>query len=505
MVIMAMAMAKKINKYNIIKYATLVFLVLFSSMSFARDWTFTPSLKLEETFSDNIELTTFEPKSSFITQTIAGINTTYDSGANNFNFLASKRYTLYSHNSQLNSDYQNLTANGLYSLWSSGLAIIANASIANVNINNANNNLADAISGDTVETKNYSTGLQYNFSSSSYSVLSSMMYNTNRAEDSIGESEGYTARLSSKNGNNARHVYWQFNSNYTRREQDLGNNISNFGENYSINAQIGAITSWKINPFIRFYDEEVKGTGVTQDLQSNASWGAGVRWLASPHIIIDISYNLVPDETISDNYIAASVQWQPSSRTSLTADYSQRFFGKAYNLNFRHKSRRLTNNITYNEALRVFDRNSYQAGDGIELELVESNEYSLNRTIAWSSNLQLSRTSFNFNVSANERESLQITNIIDNTVKIGLTVTRKVSGSSSVSFGGNFNNTIFDKDNPEGSRQNDYYRTISASFNKSLASSLSTNFTIRHVNRSSSNAQYSYEELRATINITKEF
>ena len=188
----------------------------------------------------------------------------------------------------------------------------------------------------------------------------------------------------------------------------------------------------------------------------------------------------------------------------MTIGYSQRFFGDSYNLAFKHKTKRLTNSITYDESLSVFDRNSYQEAAPDVLELIESDEFSLNKRLAWSSQLQLSRTSFNVSASTNERKSLA-TNVVDDTLDASISVTRTISPKSSLSLSAAFNYKAYDKDNPLGSRQEDYYRTISTNFTRNLASSLSCNFTVKHVNRDSTIDQFSYNELRATINITKEF
>ena len=85
------------------------------------------------------------------------------------------------------------------------------------------------------------------------------------------------------------------------------------------------------NPFIRFYDEDYSGTLGTQSQPTTSSWGPGFRWLISQHLHVDLSYNYVTDDAVSDDYVAASIQWDPSARTSLTAGYSQRFFGDSYN------------------------------------------------------------------------------------------------------------------------------------------------------------------------------
>ena len=117
-------------------------------------------------------------------------------------------------------------------------------------------------------------------------------------------------------------------------------------------------------------------------------------------------------------------------------------------LNFQHRTKRLTNTITYDETLEVFDRSNFEQidlgafwcptgstianisncfaqseqpdGEGFQLanffylEPVASNEFSLNKRFSWNSRLQLARTSFTFSASGTRRESLE-TKVINDT------------------------------------------------------------------------------------------
>ena len=503
MAIMVMGIIKRINKETIIKpfLVTLLTWTITPVVVVAGEWQFTPIINLDETFTDNVELTSSQATSSFVTQNIAGLDLEYSSNLASLKWSGTQVYALYSHNSNLNDKFTTLTANGQYSLWSSGPTFTASASIANISQNNASNGIADLVSGGTVEQKKYSTGVKYNFGNSSYSVTSTLNFNTTRAEDNIGDNNGFTAKLGSENGETARYLYWQLNSSYTKRKQQR---TGNDGKKHTIEALLGAITSINFNPFIRYYDENITGTGVSSNLNTTSSWGPGIRWLASPHIIVDLSYNFVADDSISDDYLDTSIQWEPSARTSLVLGYSQRFFGDSYNLDLKHKTKRLTNSISYLESLEVFDRNSYQEVAPDDLELIENNEFSLNKRFAWSSNLQLSRTSFNLSAAASERTSLE-TDIVDETFNTNIRVTRAISPKTNLSLSAKYNYLIYDKDNPEGSRQEDRYRTISINFTRNLASSLSYNVNLQHVNRNSSTDRFSYDEVRVMINITKEF
>ena len=537
MAIMAMATARKINNSRLHHVLTLLSFLTLSSSTMAGEWQFVPNFAIEETYTDNVELTTFDPTSSLVSQAIIGLDTDYQSRLTNFNFTGDYRELFYSHDSDINDSYLTLDTQGQFLLWASGPELIATAVVDNINRNSAQNGISDLISGDTIQAEYYSAGIRYNVNNPTFAVESSLIYDISRFEDGIGEYNGVSAILNTQNSNNARSAFWQLASSFSTRSQDFSGETRT-GEQYMVDAQLGLITSWNINPFIRFYDEDFSGDLSTQSQPTTSSWGPGVRWLVSQHLFLDLSYNYVVDDTVSDDYVAASIQWEPSARTSLTASYSQRFFGDSYNLNLQHRTKRLTNTMTYDESLEVFDRNNYEQIDlGIywcppdatiesvancfvesdqqstdqfqlvnffSLEPVESNEFSLNKRFAWNSKLQLARTSFAFDSFATRREGLE-SKVVDDTLGASFTITRRISGKSDLTFLAKYDYLIFDKNNPEGSRQEDHYRTVSATYTKDLASSLSTHFTLQHVNRDSNVDHYTYDEVRAIINITKEF
>ena len=537
MAIMAMATVRKIKSFRPTSIVALLSWFAISSSTLAGEWQFVPNLAIEETFTDNVELTIIDPTSSLVSQAIIGVDAEYTSRLANFTFSGTNSNVFYSHDGELNDDFLTLTTEGSYYLWTSGPELFASANVSNISRNTASNSLADLVSGDTTQSENYSTGLRYNIQNNSFSIASSLIYTANRYEDGIGEYDGASATLNTQNGNNARMLFWQLQSNFATKNQDYsGENRS--GEQYRIDAQLGFITSFNFNPFIRFYDEDLSGDFINQNQQTTSSWGPGIRWLVSEHLKVDLSYNYVADKAVSDDYAAASIQWEPSARTSLAAGYSKRFFGDSYDLNLQHKTKRLTNTVTYAEILEVFDRNNYeqidigtfwcpaniavesisqcfeqsnqpseggyQLGSFFTLEPIESNEFSLNKRFAWTSKLQLARTSFAINTSASRREALE-TKVVDDTLSASLTIDRKISGKSNLTILAKYDYRIYDKDNPIGNRQEDHYKTFSAAYTKDLASSLSARFTIQQVNRDSNIEQYTYNEVRAIINVTKEF
>lgn len=532
MAIMDMVMAEKTNKLSIQAFLYGATLLLFSGTSISADWDFTPNVGVTETYTDNIELSQIETQSSLVSQFILGAEAEFTSKKLQFSFSGTETLARYSHDSEINDDFQTLQSNFVYDLWDNKLYLVANTSIDNISRDESENSLADLITGDTIQQISNSGGLQFNSGNSNYSFSSSLTYSKIQTEDDIGESEGYTATVNSENGNAARHVFWQINGSFLNRE-----NNGFTSENYQVESKLGAITTYKINPFIRIYNERVTGTAAGNNADAIPSWGPGLRYQAAQHFIIDLSYNYVNDDTeASDDYVAADINWQPSSRTSLQASYSKRFFGDSYELDFSHRTKRLTNSISYHETIEVFDRNNYliteneiwcpntalnideclplgetptetndyQSFPISVLDIEENNEFSLNKRLSWQSSLALSRTTFTIDLSTREREALS-SGTIDDYADARFTVTRRITSRSDFTAFVSYSKNVFDKDNPDGARQKDIYKTFSATYNRSLASSLNAFFTLQYIDRQSNIEHYIYNEARAAINLTKDF
>jgi len=499
------------------------------------EWEFTPNLVFEETYTDNVELEKNNKTTSYVSQYIAGIETQFNSRLAEFSLDATGTYATYTHNHDLDDDFRTLNANGRLALWTEGPAIVASASINNVSKNSANNSLADLVSGDTVEYRSYMTGIEYNIENSKFLISSSLKYNIHSAEDDIGESNGYTAAFNTSSKNENIGLLWQVDGFFTKREN---NDLS--GETYNAEALLGIYTGFNFTPLLRFYDEDSSGDIASSTNTSMTSFGPGFRWKVSPHFFLDMSYNYVEDKKLTDDYLTVAVNWQPSQRTSLTAEYSQRFYGDSYDFEFEHKIKRLKNTISYNETIDAFDRNSYQQvllgnywcpesanlesdfsdcflSSNTEIdfeqfqlfslydqELIEGNEFSLNKTLSWQTQLTLSRTTFSLSINNRERESLN-TGRQDDSLSANMSITRKVSGKSDFTITADFRREEFDKSNPETNGQNDYYRTVATTYTRQLARTLSTNFTLQYLDRSSSEVIRTYEEVRAIFNISKDF
>lgn len=519
------------------KLFTLVITALYSQLSYAGDWEFSPSIILDETYTDNVELTRANKIDSLVTQASIGLDTIYTSQYLRFNLTSNSTYALYSHDHDLDNDFHSLQSSLYLRVGDRGLSLFANASITNEPRNSATNALADLVTGDIVQREVYSTGITYSLANSDFLLNSTFSVNQTESQDNIGVQEGYNASIVSENGSSAKTIFWDINANYIERE-----NNDRSSRQHQATIKLGFITSFKLNPFLRFYDEDNAGSISTGNSNQSNAYGIGIRWQVNPRFHLDVSYNKPTDESEDiddveeDNFFDVSIEWQPTIRTQLSANYTERFFGESYGLNLVHQNKRLTNSISYKEELQSFTRNNYDpialgsfwcpdgnaenltncyvsGSDDIsfenftlinltDFELIEDDVFSLNKSLAWNSSLVLARTTFTFNAQATSRENLE-THIEDENGKASFAINRKLNSQTNLNLVASYTENRYQIETTN--ERKDRYRKVSIGYSKSLNDKLNFTFDLAHINRDSDVAQYNYQEGRATFKITKDF
>lgn len=524
MAIMAMATVRKA------KHCSLLIGLLSSMPVYSVDLNVTPNIQLIETYTDNVESTAFDQNDSFVTTAAFGISSTIESNKLNASLDGTYSRLEYTHDHDLDKGYKNLSSEVSYLIWDKGLTINAGASIDNVPRNTAENGFADIISGETVQTERYNGGFDFKTQNSTFNFDSKVDYSNVIAEDSIGESSGYTASLSFTNSTGVKNFFWDVNSQYYDREND-----NETARSYTLEAKVGLITSVKFNPFLRYYDENLSGSVDGQASETGDSFGPGIRWNPKDSLILEVSYNFVDDEQISDDYVAVLLDWAPTSRTKVHAEYDQKFYGDSYQFDLSHRIKRVTNSISYNETIDAFRRDNLAQGpedifycpigqpidpslcqdspegfdDFIEvpfsdLEPVEDDEFSINKVLTWTSELTLSRTVFSLNVSERKRENLS-SGSEDKYFYTRITATRNTSQRGSITLSGSFNRSEYNSNSVNENEQKDYYRLANLFYNRQLANSLSANVGVQYLNRTSNLEIRTYDETRFTLSINKEF
>jgi len=513
-------------------------IAISSANAYAGDWQFKPKLLIDETYTNNVTLALNDEQPSLVSQAGISFENIFTSNKLDFSFASTSTYAMYSHDHEIDNDFHELTSDFRLKLWPKGLALVGSASISNQARNTSRNALADIVSADTIQVESYTGGFEYTVNNSRFLLNSNIIYQLNESEDNVGDQQGYNTNIFSKNGNGARYIYWDANASYS----DLKNGERE-GNRFNSEIKVGLITGYMLLPFLRYYDENNDGEiqNNSSTLESN-SYGAGFRWLVTPKLFLDLSYNksagtqLDLDGNEQEDYTAASIKWQPSQRTQLEMNYGQRFYGESFGLSFSHKNRRLTNEVSYVEDVKLFTRNNYESvllgsywcpqGDVTDTTscfinndeylnfddyqlinlsdfvLREDQDLSLNKALQWTSTLELSRTTLNLSLSGLRRENLS-TRKLDEDKRASFSISRKVSGKSSLNLNIEYADTHFALEQ-ENERQ-DRYRRYSLEYEKSLNSKLTVKFGLSHLNRSSTTQSLNYEEDRVTLNISKGF
>ncbi len=94
---------------------------------------------------------------------------------------------------------------------------------------------------------------------------------------------------------------------------------------------------------------------------------------------------------------------------------------------------------------------------------------------------------------------------MDNYLDFSFNIKRKLSAKSDLSLKTSYGENTFDKNSQVKPSQEDIYKLVSATYDRKLAHSLTAFFTLRYLDRESSLQDRTYQEVRASINITKDF
>ena len=534
-----MAMDTKVNKLVVILSSCCL---TFTSL--AGDWQLKSSVNLDETYSDNIELSQTDKTSGLVTQAGVSLGADYKAQNASLAFNSTSTQAWYSHNHELDQAYNSINTNGRLLLWPNGLTLTGSASLGNQARNSSQNALASIISADLVQTERYQVGLEYNIDNSRYLLNSRANYQMSESEDRLGENKGSSFSFSSMNGSAAKNIFWEASGNYSERKNN--NRDSN---QYVAEIKVGLITNYHFLPFIRYYDEDNAGkTNRRNNLETN-SYGVGFRWQPIPRLLLDVSYNQPIGTSVDTNneeqkaYLDVELNWQPTSRTHIQAGRSQRFYGDSYSFSLTHKNRRLSNSINYQEQAQSFTRDNYVevssdfvcanadifdninnldlsncsllTGDTFDpnefsiitisgLELVEDNDYWLNKTLGWSSVLTLPRTSFTLSLNHSDRENLN-SGSSNTTKSASLGANRKLSPSSTLGIQASYNERGYGQSALNQNGQNDKYRRYGINFNKSLNQALNFTLDLDRIDRTSNQARYNYSENRLSLRLSKDF
>ncbi|WP_158262658.1 TIGR03016 family PEP-CTERM system-associated outer membrane protein [Photobacterium sanctipauli] len=481
-----MAMARKPTKY---KYL-LGSLSLITTGCIAADVTFTPYVGGGFTFTDNVDLVETGRESSLISSLDFGINSVVvgNQGLLRLDYQVSQLF--YSHDSNDNEAYQDLDFYTEKGLSDSGFSVDATASIENVAEAIDENATADVFTGNTIENKNAQVGINYRSNPLSKVDLRARTYaQVTNNEDDIGNYDGYGAEVTYANGRTIKDYFWLIEASYDYKNGKNGDSDTQFTR-FKEEFGIQTISGW--SPLLRLNYEDYEGQ-TNSDSADSFSWGPGVRYYWTRRSYGELSYNFSEDDNNSD-FWAGAINVEPTERSRLFFSYDKRFFGDAYEFLLSHRSRKLTNTISYTEEAVSFDREFFTSGSDVS-------EVSLQRRLEWSSLLTLRRTNYELSIFHDQREALNPDTDVQDEEGNGIRGDIKHRLSRRLTMGLSAEYRYYDFERLSEGDQRDHYREYDFITEYQVNRDISTSLSLSHTNKSSSKSNDSYDESRVSINV----
>ncbi|MGF1685670.1 TIGR03016 family PEP-CTERM system-associated outer membrane protein [Photobacterium japonica] len=482
-----MAMGKQPISTNV----ALAALCLLAPLALAVEVSVSSSVGAGLVFTDNVDQTASDRQGSLITTANAdfGLDVSgVDGNVLLLNYGLSQLF--YSHDGNDNALYQTLQFEADKGI-GNGFRVDAIASIENIAAAIDENANADIFSGDTVESRQAEIGLSYQSNPLSDSNLSARIFGiVINNEDDIGNYDGIGASLSFSNGPNVRDMFWLIEGTYDYKQSQGDDPNTSF---VILREEIGFQTMYRWVPFVRLNYENYSGL-TDADSDDMLSWGPAVRYFWTKTTYFELSYNFTETENQSD-FWAGAIYLRPSPRTLLRASYDKRTFGDAYFFLLSHRSRRLTNEITYEEEVTNFDRDTFVSGANIA-------EATLERRLTWLSTLEARRSTFIFSLYRFEVDALNATNNDGDESGYGASIAadHRLSRRFSVSALIDYSDYHFKNlDTPD---QDDHYWTFSIDGSYTINPEVVLTAGVEHNTRSSSLPDDGYDENRIYLELS---
>lgn len=293
-------------------------ILLFSHQAAAAEWKITPSVNLNETYSDNVTLAPRgSEKSDWVTQinpgvSLNGVGSRLKADASyvmqNLGYAQGNGRSMTRH--QLNAGANAELADNLFFL--EGQAAISQQNTSQLGPQATDNTSATGNRTD-VKTSSISPYLRHHSGDFASSEIRYTHSEVNTGASGLSDSRTDRIQLQSNSGTAFRTLGW--------------------GVNYS--------------------NEKTANTNI-QDIDRESLSG-NLRYLITPKLSLTATGGYEKNSYVSiaskpeDSFWAAGFSWTPSTKTSINASAGQRFFGNTYSLDASHRARSTVWSLGYSE------------------------------------------------------------------------------------------------------------------------------------------------------------
>lgn len=393
-------------------------------------------------------------------------------------------------------------------------------------------------------TRRLSTGFDFStpqsdyialFMQGSFSNTKSNSESVESANDIDSDNTALVIRLTQ--GDEVDFMSWDISHNYRKTKGSLNTDLLTRSLNgniyFGLTQNFDLLMTGRSETVNRSSTEDFSGDN---DLDYD-SYGAGLSYAPASGRRLDISYNesnrQLDDE--KDKFVGVNLNWRFTSRTSLSAELSRRFFGESGSLLFRHNTRAVRTSIRYDENVTTFSRivgldrgvqvfvcpvgvtdigNCFQPDTlGYELQTGEefvpfasitpelSEEVRVRKTLQGTMGFQRRRLTANLNIRHISNDFLDTGREID-TYLVGIVSSLRFGSKTSFSLSADYQDT---KDVNEGSETTSDTWRASVGLSYRIARDARIGLTYRYVKRESDDVNNDVENKRLSLQFSYKF
>ncbi|WP_198343291.1 TIGR03016 family PEP-CTERM system-associated outer membrane protein [Oleiphilus messinensis] len=328
----------------------------------------TPSLGFSEEYTDNVNLSENDEEDSFITEITPTITIADTRPSSDYRLSYSYRYIDFTA-SEVDSRSENtLDARLNHYAMDRTLRTYLESNINNSRASLLQSSNNDGKSGaERVETRTAAGGFDYSTGQRAWTEfdLGFEVRKTKSDNDSVNLST-YSADLVFQEGKRVQMFDWEFSTGYATDSED--------NEYNNTNGRLSFVVTQNFSVFAQGQYEESVALGDDENEILATTWGVGTRYdFSRSHV--SLAYNKF-EKGDGNDFISAGLGWNPSARTSVAANLTERFFGESYQLNVTHRARYFRNSIQYLDEVTNLSQLIFQRQTGALL-CPEGNDFSL--------------------------------------------------------------------------------------------------------------------------------
>ncbi|MCW8883727.1 MAG: TIGR03016 family PEP-CTERM system-associated outer membrane protein, partial [Motiliproteus sp.] len=299
-------------------------LLISSAVTYGADWKFTPSLQVNEDYTNNLELTKENKEDSFITQVRPGFSLSKQGGRVQADIKYGLQHVEYSSDQGSDSNNHQLTGTLKAELVEQHLFVDVDASISqelssNLAASNGNN-LNNASSRTDTTTFSISPYWQQRIGDDTTAGVRLTYSEVNFDDSSTTDTDGIDISFFTDTQSNSGKIHWGVNVDASQSERTAS--VDDESENISLS--VGYRSSAQLDTTLTygFVDNHVDNP-TDSSADSGDFWGLSVNWSPNPRTNINASYNSrlqsVNDYGLSVNYRRKQSTWTVNYTESISS------------------------------------------------------------------------------------------------------------------------------------------------------------------------------------------